>query len=196
MRLAALTLPVFFLLVLHSTVAGAMSVLPSIFAREAIEAAQSGEEDPVTLDYENLIADKVLVKKAERRLYLLKDGKPFRSYQVSLGSSPVGHKERQGDGRTPEGVYTMTWRNSKSQFRKALHISYPNASDRLHAERLGVNPGGMIAIHGQPRPNAHRDLQELLSGDDWTQGCIAVSNLEIDEIWEFTREGTPIEIRP
>lgn len=196
MPLAALTPLVFVLLALHSAVAGAMSVLPSFFAREAVEAAQSGEEDPVTLDYEHLIADKVLVKKAERRLYLRKDGKPFRSYQVSLGSNPVGHKERQGDGRTPEGTYTMTWRNPKSQFRKALHISYPSVSDRLNAERLGVNPGGMIAIHGQPRPNQHRDLQELLSGDDWTQGCIAVSNMEIDEIWGFTREGTPIEIQP
>ncbi|MCU0833364.1 MAG: L,D-transpeptidase family protein [Chromatiaceae bacterium] len=194
----AAVLPLFALILMSLASAGAsaMSVLPSFFAREAVEAAQSGEEDRVILEYENLIADKVLVKKAERRLYLLKNDKPFRSYQVSLGSNPVGHKERQGDGRTPEGVYTMTWRNPKSQFRKALHISYPNANDRVQAERLGVNPGGMIAIHGQPRPNAHRELQELLSGDDWTQGCIAVSNMEIDEIWELTREGTLIEIRP
>jgi murein L,D-transpeptidase YafK len=190
-----LTLFALILWSLHSAGASAMSVLPSLFAREAVEAAQSGE-DPVVLDYENLIADKVLVKKGERRLYMLKDDKPFRSYPVSLGSNPLGHKERQGDGRTPEGQYVITWRNPKSQFRKALHISYPSASDRLNAERMGFSPGGMIAIHGQPRPNQHRDLQELLSSDDWTQGCIAVSNMAIDEIWELTPDGTPIEILP
>ncbi len=192
---AALRLTVATLLLLASASASSMSVLPSFFARDAIEAAEAGK-DPVIADYDRLIADKVLVKKAERRLYLVKGDKPFRSYKVSLGSNPVGHKERQGDGRTPEGQYTITWRNPQSQFRKALHISYPNLSDRLRAERLGVSPGGLIAIHGQPRPNQHRELQELIQGDDWTQGCIAVSNMEIDEIWEYTREGTPIEILP
>ena len=195
MPLAALSLLALLLLSLHSPGVGAMSVLPSFFAREAVEAAESGE-DPVIVDYDRLIADKVLVKKAERRLYLLKDDKPFRSYKVSLGSDPVGHKERKGDGRTPEGQYVLTWRNPKSQFRKALHISYPSVADRLRAERLGVNPGGLIAIHGQPRPNQHRDLQELIRGEDWTQGCVAVSDMEIDEIWQFTLEGTPIEILP
>lgn len=196
MTLAVVRLMVLLTLTLASAGVSAMSVLPSFFAREAVEAADQGGHDPVIVDYDRLIADKVLVKKAERKLYLLKDDKPFRSYKVSLGFNPVGHKERKGDGRTPEGQYYITWRNAQSQFRKALHISYPSPADRLRAQREGQNPGGLIAIHGQPRPNQHRELQELIRGEDWTQGCIAVSDLEIDEIWGFTREGTPIEILP
>jgi murein L,D-transpeptidase YafK len=108
---------------------------------------------------------------------------------VSLGFTPEGHKQRQGDGRTPEGSYYVDWRNPKSKFRKSLHISYPNPSDRMRARRVGVDPGGMIMIHGQPRPNRYRELQELISAEDWTQGCIAVSNLAIDEIWDYTIDG-------
>jgi murein L,D-transpeptidase YafK len=122
--------------------------------------------------------------------------KPFRAYKISLGTNPSGHKKRQGDGRTPEGYYYLDWRNPKSQFRKSLHISYPNNSDLLRARRKGLDPGGMIMIHGQPRPNRYRELQEIISAEDWTQGCIAVSNLAIDEIWDFTRDGTLIEILP
>jgi murein L,D-transpeptidase YafK len=142
------------------------------------------------------LVDKVIVKKSERRLYLIKDGKPVVSYPISLGFAPEGHKERQGDGRTPEGRYLLDWRNPKSRFRKSLHVSYPNVADRLRATRRGEDPGGMIMIHGQPRPGRYPELQRLIAQEDWTQGCIAVSNDAIDEIWEKTVDGVSIEILP
>jgi murein L,D-transpeptidase YafK len=182
-------------LILASTGAGAMSFFPHFLARDAEEAAATADE-ALQADYQIALADKVVVRKAERRLYLMKDDQPFRSYPVSLGIEPLGHKVRQGDGRTPEGRYLLTWRNPRSQYYRSILISYPNSWDRIRARELGVEPGGMIMIHGQPRPNEHRELQEVLSGEDWTQGCIAVSNLAIDEIWELTRDGTPIEILP
>jgi murein L,D-transpeptidase YafK len=168
-----------------------MSFLPG-YVREKPPQATEREK----IDYENLLVDKIVVKKAERRLYLIKGDKPVMSYPVSLGFSPEGHKERQGDGRTPEGRYYLDWRNPGSKFHKSLHVSYPNAADRLRAERRGVNPGGMIMIHGQPRPNQHADLQQLVAREDWTEGCIAVSNYAMDEIWEKTEDWTPIEILP
>lgn len=140
--------------------------------------------------------DKIVVEKSERRLYLMKDGKPVRTYRVALGSRPEGHKQRRGDGRTPEGRYLIDWRNPNSNFYKSLHISYPNTWDRVRAERQGWDPGGMIMIHGQPPRNEHSELQDALRDEDWTQGCIAVSNLAIEEIWELTPDGTPIEILP
>lgn len=134
--------------------------------------------------------DRILVKKTERRLYLMRDNEPFRSYKIALGYQPTGHKRRRGDGRTPEGIYHLDWRSDKSGYRKALHISYPNAQDRFRALRQGEDPGGMIMIHGQPSRRG-----EPKSGD-WTFGCIAVSNMAIDEIWSYVSEGTPVEILP
>jgi murein L,D-transpeptidase YafK len=141
-------------------------------------------------------ADRILVRKSERRLYLLKDGQPIRTYRVSLGVNPKGHKERQGDNRTPEGLYYLDGRNPGSRFYKALHISYPNAKDKMDATLRGVPPGGQIMIHGQPASSRLRDLQDGLRGADWTAGCIAVSNPEMEEIWGYTTNGTPIEIQP
>jgi murein L,D-transpeptidase YafK len=141
-------------------------------------------------------ADKILVKKSEHKLYLLKNGQPIRTYSVSLGINPKGHKEYQGDNRTPEGIYFVDGRNAGSKFYKALHISYPNAKDRLDAARRGMPPGGQIMIHGQPARGPHQDLQGIIQGADWTAGCIAVTNPDIDEIWRYTPSGTPIEIRP
>jgi murein L,D-transpeptidase YafK len=134
--------------------------------------------------------DRILVKKGERRLYLMRGDEPFRSYRVALGYQPAGHKQRKGDGRTPEGVYYLDWRSDRSGYHKALHISYPNRKDELWALRRGDDPGGMIMIHGQPSGRG-----EGRSGD-WTFGCIAVSDLAIDEIWSYTRVGMPIEILP
>ncbi|MEA3274508.1 MAG: L,D-transpeptidase family protein [Pseudomonadota bacterium] len=173
------------------TTAEAMSFLPDFLKKDDPEVTRAGKAD-----YDQLFADKVVVKKSERRLYLIKEDKPVRTYQVALGSSPEGHKRRQGDGRTPEGRYYLDWRNPGSKFRKSLHVSYPNASDRFRARRLGLDPGGMIMIHGQPRSIRHRELQEAVSKEDWTQGCIAVSNMAIEEIWDYTVDGTPIEILP
>lgn len=145
---------------------------------------------------EPLFADQVVVRKSERTLQLLGEGRVFREYRVNLGDSPVGHKMREGDERTPEGEYVLDWRNPNSRFYKSIHVSYPNQKDRDFARAMGVNPGGMIMIHGRPnwlRPGPlTRDYDEL----DWTDGCIAVSNEAMDEIWNKVRDGTPITILP
>ena len=136
--------------------------------------------------------DKVLVKKTQRLLYLIKDGKIHRQYPISLGSDPVDPKQRMGDKRTPEGHYLIDYRSSKSQFYRALHINYPNATDRQRAKATGVNPGGQIFIHGSPNNLAVK--ASWRSPVDWTFGCIALSNEAIDEIWQLVKDGTPIEI--
>ena len=134
----------------------------------------------------------LLVMKARRRLYLLDGRKVIREFHIALGSDPVGHKEREGDGRTPEGVYYIDRRNPRSRYHLALGISYPNAADIARAKELGVDPGGDIFIHGQPAfvPSGAR-----IAGD-WTAGCIAVSNREIEEIWDLVPNGVPVAIRP
>lgn len=139
-------------------------------------------------------ADKVLVDKSDQRLYLLRDGKPFREYRVVLGENPVGHKLKKGDERTPEGTYILDWRNPESNFYKAIHISYPSQRDLSAAEARGEDPGGMIMIHGQP--NDFKWGMDILEGWNWTDGCIAVTNSEMDEIWLAVEDGTPIEIIP
>lgn len=142
----------------------------------------------------DVVVDKVLVKKSQRLLYLFKDGKPYRQYRISLGTTPEGHKQRMGDGRTPEGHYVIDHRNPHSQFYRSLHINYPNASDKQRAKLQGVNPGGQIFIHGSPNGLAVKASWN--SGEDWTLGCIAVSNQAMDELWQLVKNGTPIEIVP
>jgi murein L,D-transpeptidase YafK len=138
--------------------------------------------------------DKVLVIKSKRILMLLKDGEIFRTYKVALGKQPTGHKTRQGDRRTPEGRYVLDSRNPKSKYHLAIHISYPNESDVLSAQKRGVSPGGDIMIHGLPPGSG--SIGELHSFLNWTDGCIAVTNAEMEEIWQFVPDGTPIEIKP
>jgi murein L,D-transpeptidase YafK len=121
-------------------------------------------------------------------------GFPVREFQISLGSDPVGHKRRTGDGRTPEGEYWIVGRNPGSRYHRSLHISYPSPSDRRAAMRAGHSPGGSIMIHGLPADASW--IGKHHAGFDWTRGCIAVTNEEIDEIWELVADGTPIEIRP
>jgi murein L,D-transpeptidase YafK len=169
----------------------AMSVLPGCVLPRAQQPPAS-----IAATSKPLLADAVLVKKGLRRLYLLRDGQPFRSYRIALGFEPEGHKQRQGDGRTPEGHYLIDWRNPNSRFTKSLHISYPNHADRIRAAAQGWSPGGNIMIHGEPRRSMDPALQDLVRYEDWTEGCVAVSNLAIDEIWRYTPNGTPIEIRP
>ena len=139
-------------------------------------------------------ADSVVVEKGARRLTLYSRGRAVRSFLVALGADPVGAKRVQGDGRTPEGVYRIDYRNPQSRFHRALHVSYPNARDRAAAAKLGRSPGGDIMIHGLPPRSAsvgaaHRTY-------DWTEGCVAVTNEEIEEIWRAVPDGTPIEIKP
>lgn len=140
------------------------------------------------------IADHVLVLKKDRKLILLAKGNTLKTYAIALGGDPLGPKQREGDHKTPEGVYVLDRRNARSRFYKSIHVSYPSSVDRERAQRLGVSPGGDIMIHGLPNRygfvgNAHR-LR------DWTDGCIAVTNTEMDEIWRAVKDGTPIEIRP
>ena len=141
-----------------------------------------------------VVVDRVVVYKQERRLVLLSQGKEFRSYRVALGGGPKGPKTRQGDHRTPEGLYVLDSRNSTSHFYKAFHISYPNSKEIVSARRLGLNPGGEIMLHGLPKEYAFVGKAHSLR--DWTDGCIAVSNEEMDEIWKLVHVGTPIEIKP
>jgi len=139
-------------------------------------------------------ADSVLVLKSQRRLVLLADGLELKSYRVALGRNPVGAKRIEGDGRTPEGRYRIDWRNAESRFHRSLHISYPDASNRRHAARLGLAPGDAIMIHGLSAKGAVAGPEHVRW--DWTDGCIAVTNAEIEEIWSLVNDGTPIEIRP
>jgi murein L,D-transpeptidase YafK len=139
-------------------------------------------------------ADRVLVLKHERTLQLLNQGKVIKTYKVALGGEPVGAKTRQGDHKTPEGVYVLDSRNAHSQFYKSIHISYPSARDLAAARQKGVSPGGDVFVHGLP--NGYGWIGAGHRAKDWTDGCIAVTDQEIDEIWRAVANGTPIEIRP
>ncbi len=139
-------------------------------------------------------ADKVLVDKSNARLYLLRSGQIYRSFPVVFGGQPKGHKQQQGDERTPEGHYTLDYKNPHSSYYKSIHISYPNSADRQRARAKGVNPGGEIMIHGQK--NGFGWLAAVTQKYNWTNGCIALSNADMDAVWQAVKVGTPIEIRP
>ncbi len=139
-------------------------------------------------------ADRVLVLKKERTLQLLSHGKVIKTYKVALGGDPVGPKTRQGDHKTPEGIYILDLRNAHSRFYRAIHISYPNERDRAQARKEGVAPGGDVFVHGLP--NGFGAIGAAHRLKDWTDGCIAVTDDEMDEIWMAVQDGTPIEIRP
>jgi murein L,D-transpeptidase YafK len=140
------------------------------------------------------MADRVLVQKAERTLQLLRNGEVLRTYKIALGLRPEGHKEYEGDFRTPEGQYRLSRRNPNSEYFLSIQIDYPNERDVKRARKLGQRPGGAIMIHGQP--NIPRKPRNYYSNVDWTEGCIAVSNSDMVEIWLMTPPDTPIEIRP
>lgn len=139
-------------------------------------------------------ADLVLVKKAEKKLLLISAGKPFKEFRIALGPMPRGPKIAAGDERTPEGEYVLDRKHEKSSFYKAIHVSYPNESDRERAAQLGVSPGGSIMIHGQP--NVKTWPEEIAQTFNWTSGCIAVTDSQMDEIWDAVDAGTPIKIQP
>ena len=139
-------------------------------------------------------ADQLIVVKGQRTLTLLSHDKVLRTYKVALGGSPIGAKEQQGDHKTPEGRYVLDHRNAKSRFYKSIHVSYPNDRDRQRASQRGVAAGGDIMIHGLP--NGFGWLGAAHRARDWTDGCVAVTNAEMDEIWELVPDGTAIDIRP
>ncbi|MGM0449695.1 MAG: L,D-transpeptidase family protein [Pseudomonadota bacterium] len=148
----------------------------------------------VANDGDSSTVDRVLVLKSERQLHLIRDDERVASYRISLGPEPEGHKLFAGDNRTPEGQYQLDWRNPDSDYYRSIHISYPNREDREEAQAWGQDPGGNIMIHGLP--NDAGDLAFAFEGLDWTDGCIAVDNRAMDEIWRRVTAGTPIEIRP
>lgn len=140
------------------------------------------------------VADRVIVLKGQRRLELAKNGAVFQTFPIALGSDPVGPKQRQGDGRTPEGVYLIDWRTEDTKYTRELHISYPDARDQDRARAMHTDAGGAIFIHGLPRDYGPFDPPQWYK--DWTEGCISVGNLAIVKIWDAVPDGTPIEIRP
>jgi len=138
--------------------------------------------------------DHVVVYKSKGLMQLIRNERVVKSYKVVFGDNPRGHKVRQGDERTPEGRYTLDWKNPNSRFYRSIHISYPNAADRARARRLGVSPGGDIMIHGiKPQ---WQGMEKYLQSVNWTDGCIAVTNREMDEIWALVKTPTPIDIYP
>jgi murein L,D-transpeptidase YafK len=156
----------------------------------------AAQTEPVSIrNNQTLIqADRLVVRKAERKLFLMRGESVLRTYKIALGLNPVGHKERSGDFRTPEGKYRLTRRNARSDFFLSIQVSYPNDQDMKHAKRNGWDAGGSIMIHGLPnilkRPPVYYETR------DWTDGCIAVSNSEMVEIWLMTPDNAPIEILP
>ena len=132
-------------------------------------------------------ADRIRVDTSERRMELLRGNRVLRRYRIRLGDAPVGHKRQQGDERTPEGEYRISGRNPNSRFHLSLRVSYPDAADRRQARARGVSPGGDIFIHGG---------NSALLPFDWTDGCIAVTDAEIEEVWRLVPTGAPIRIDP
>jgi murein L,D-transpeptidase YafK len=167
-------------------------VLLAILATALVAAPRGYAEQPLSTGHAQ--ADSVLVVKSERKLYLLKAGRVLKAIDVSLGLVPTGPKRREGDFKTPEGRYELETRNVDSDYFLSILVSYPSDADRARARELGAEPGGQIMIHGLP--NTPRYEAAHYQGTDWTDGCIAVSNSDMLDIWLMTRESTPIEIRP
>lgn len=140
------------------------------------------------------VADRILIEKQQHRMTLYSRGELLKTYRIALGGNPVGPKERQGDNKTPEGIYLIDSRNRESRFHLSLHISYPNEKDKKRAKALGISPGGDIMIHGIK--NGSSWAGERHADVDWTQGCIAVTDEEIEEIDRVVPNGTVVEIRP
>jgi len=141
-----------------------------------------------------VIADSIVVEKGKRTLTLFAAGLPVRTYQIALGTQPTGDKVRIGDGRTPEGLFHIDYKNPQSKYHMALHISYPDSAHAQRASALGVSPGGDIMIHGLPP--AYAKIGAAHAQYNWTEGCIAVTDREIEEIWSAVPKGAPIQIKP
>ena len=141
-----------------------------------------------------MAVDLVIVEKNKRIMTLYNGDNIIKRYHIAMGDSPVGHKLKQGDQRTPQGRYILDYKKKDSAFYRAIHISYPNEADRIRAKALGLDPGGQIMIHGE-NPNSELTPQQQ-QAFNWTNGCIAVTNDEMDELWQLIEPGTPIEIWP
>jgi murein L,D-transpeptidase YafK len=162
--------------------------------RSIVAAIRRRRQEPPLPAPADAQADLVEVFKGERRMELKCQGQTIRRYRVALGFAPERHKEREGDGRTPEGSYTVDARNPQSAFHLSLRVSYPDEADKARAATLGVSPGGDIYIHGQP--NGWRKLFVGHPAKDWTTGCVAVTNTEICEVWSLVPTGARVVIHP
>lgn len=140
------------------------------------------------------MADRIVVVKSSHTMTLMANGQVLKVYKVALGRGPAGPKERQGDHKTPEGQYVIDRKIARSRFHLALRVSYPNAEDQGRARKAGVDPGGLIEIHGLPPQFAW--VGSLQHKVDWTDGCVAVTDAEIDEVWRLVPVGTQVEIKP
>ncbi|MFL6589621.1 MAG: murein L,D-transpeptidase family protein [Chthoniobacterales bacterium] len=168
-------------------------VLVTLFFLAAVAVAMAAYLNFSPLPYD-AVADRVVVEKSARQLTLLRNGRTLKTYRVALGRGPAGPKEYEGDQRTPEGVYSIDFHKPDSDYHLALHISYPEQHDVDRAAAEGLSAGSDIMIHGLPNGRGwpgrfHRRI-------DWTAGCIAVANFEIEEIYRAVPDGTPVEIRP
>ncbi len=162
--------------------------LPSI----AASSMQNSPDSSATSSLGKI--DLVVVTKSKSIMALMRNGKVLRQYRIALGDRPEGHKLKEGDQRTPEGRYILDYKKSNSAYYRAIHISYPNDEDKFRASALGISPGGQIMIHGQ-NPNSSLTPQEAQKFN-WTDGCIAITNQQMDELWGSIEPGTPIEIWP
>jgi murein L,D-transpeptidase YafK len=169
-----------------SAAATAAFLLISVASAQASLATGDGTAEPK--------ADRILILKSQRKLELLRHGQVLYAYPIALGDNPTGPKRAAGDGRTPEGVYVIDGRHEQSPYHLALHISYPNADDRVRSASAHLDPGGDIFIHGLPASYGEYDPKKFYR--DWTKGCISVGNKAIEKIWAAVDDGTPIEIRP
>lgn len=182
------------LLPLISTVA-LLTVAPLDTATtRPVVASPTVSRTPVVRIRSTLIADSIVVEKGRRRLTLYQAGFPVGVYRIALGKQPVGDKVRVGDNRTPEGLFYIDYKNPRSQYHMALHISYPDAAHIARARSRGVKAGGDVMIHGLPDKYAGVGAEH--SEYDWTEGCIAVTNAEIEQIWRAVPRGAPIQIKP
>jgi murein L,D-transpeptidase YafK len=181
----------FFLRPLIALLVGFVVTGPAAFADSIDATTTSVVQGPTTT---MPTADRVVVYKGDRKMLLMRGESILRTYKISLGLNPVGHKERAGDFRTPEGNYRLTRRNPRSDFFLSIQVSYPNDTDVKHARRNGWDTGGSIMIHGLPNQLKHTPTYYAKS--DWTDGCIAVSNSDMLEIWLLTADNAPIEILP
>ncbi|MFC4350498.1 murein L,D-transpeptidase family protein [Fodinicurvata halophila] len=168
-------------------------LLPGLAAGQGETA---GQNDPKTRQMAALEAgvDYIEVRKGERVLELYRDGEVLASYPIQLGKRPEGPKRFEGDKRTPEGTYRIGWRNPESSFFLSLGITYPNEEDKAYAERYGVSAGGQIMLHGMPNDTEYR--KEVFNEPNWTNGCIALRDHHMLEIWRAVEVGTPIRIKP
>jgi murein L,D-transpeptidase YafK len=162
-------------------------LIPFLLVSGPVQASTGGDSHAARADY-------ILIEKAKRRMTLFHEGEVIRQYRIGLGKGGLAPKVREGDGRTPEGVYRISGRNPDSAYHLSLRISYPGPDDIKRARMLGVSPGGDIMIHGYENGTAPDERSRLPK--DWTLGCIAVTNTEIREIWKLVPDGTPIAIRP